>query len=63
MIMMEKTFTNDELKIEQTSFIDNKQNIWFKGKEIAQIWGYEGTKMAVRYHIDPGDKFQRLPPL
>ena len=30
--MLEKTFFNDKLDIELTSFIDNKQNMWFKGK-------------------------------
>ena len=28
--MIEKTFANDELEIELTSYIDNKQNICFK---------------------------------
>ena len=37
MTMIEKTFTNNELEIELTSYIDNKQNIWFKGKVIAQL--------------------------
>ena len=37
--MLEKTFFKDELNIELTSFIDNKQNIWFKGKDVAKILG------------------------
>ena len=32
--MIEKTFTNNEWEIELTSYIDNKQNIWSKGKDI-----------------------------
>ena len=34
--MIEKTFTNNELKIELILYIDTKQNIWFKGKDIAK---------------------------
>ena len=26
--MIEKKFVNDDLEIELTSFIDNKQNVW-----------------------------------
>ena len=37
MVMIEKTFVNDELEIELTSYIDDKQNIWFKGKDIAIV--------------------------
>ena len=33
MTMIEKTFTNNELDIEFASYIDNKENIWFKGKK------------------------------
>ena len=40
MALIEKTFANDELEIELTSYIDNKQNIWFKEKDIAKILGY-----------------------
>ena len=40
--MIEKKFTNSELEIELTSYIDDKQNIWFKGKDIA----YSDTDQA-----------------
>lgn len=59
MALIEKTFTNNELEIELTSYIDNKQNIWFKGKKIAKILEYEDPSRALRRHIDPEDKFQR----
>ena len=58
MAMIEKTFKNDELDIELTSFVDNKQNTWFKGKEIAKILGYEDTDQAVRKQVDSEDKKQ-----
>lgn len=48
-----KTFTNHELEVELTSYIDNKQNIRFKGKYIAQILGYSNTDQALRKNIDP----------
>ena len=28
------------MNIELTSYIDNKQNVWFKGKDFAKILGY-----------------------
>ena len=40
MSMIEKKFANEDLEIELTSFIDEKQNVWFKGKDIAKILGY-----------------------
>ena len=40
MALIEKTFANDELEIELISYIDHKQNIWFKEKDIAKILGY-----------------------
>jgi len=46
--MIEKTFTNNELEIELTSYINDKENIWFKGK----ILGYVDTDQAIRQHVD-----------
>jgi len=54
--MIEKTFTNNELEIELTSYIDNKQNVWCKGKDIAKILGYIDTDKAIRKHIDAENK-------
>ena len=33
--MNEKMFVNDDLEIELTSYIDDKQNVWFRGKDVA----------------------------
>ena len=41
--MLEKKFTNVELGFELTSYIDNKQNIWFLGKDVAKVLGYSDT--------------------
>ena len=54
--MLEKRFNNAKLGIELTSYIDNKQNIWFQGKDIAKILGYSDTDQAIRKHVDEEDK-------
>ena len=54
--MMEKTFKNEELGIELTSFIDNQQNTWFRGKEIAEILGYRNIRQTIMRHVDNEDK-------
>ena len=58
-MMIEKKFVNNELEIELVSNIDNKQNIWFRGKHIAQILGYNDTDQAIRKHVDAEDKKTR----
>ena len=54
--MLEKTFKNEELGIELTSFIDNQQNTWFRGKEIAEILGYSNIRQTIMRHVDNEDK-------
>ena len=54
--MLEKRFNNAKLGIELTSYIDNKQNIWFQGKDVAKILGYSDTAQAIRKHVDEEDK-------
>ena len=41
-----------------TSYIDNKQNIWFLGKDVAKILGYSDTTQAIRKHVDEEDKYK-----
>ena len=60
MAMIQKTFVNDELEIELTPHIDHKQNIWFKGIDIAQILGYHDTDDALRRHV--WDKYKKEAP-
>ena len=38
------------------SYIDYKQNVWFKGKHIAKILGYSKTRDVLARHIDNDDK-------
>ena len=54
--MLEKTFKNKDLGIELTSFIDKQQNIWFLGKEVAEILGYTNVRKAIWNHVDSEDK-------
>ena len=56
--MLEKLFHNADLDIGLASSIDDKQNIWFKGKDIALILGYSDTDQALRIHVDDEDKFK-----
>ena len=42
--MLEKLYSNQELDIEFITFTDNKQNIWFKGKDVAIIFVYMSTQ-------------------
>ena len=54
--MIEKKFANEDLEIELTSFIDDKQNVWFRGKEIAEILGYSNIRQTISRHVDSEDK-------
>ena len=54
--LIEKIFRNTDMGIELTSLVDNKQNIWFRGKEIAEIFGYSNVRKAIWIHIDSEDK-------
>ena len=56
--MLAKRFNNAKLGIELTSYVDNKQNIWFLGKDIANILGYSDTDKAIRKHVDKQDKYK-----
>ena len=58
--MIEKKFVNDDLEIELTSFIDDKQNVWFKGKNVARILGYSDTDKAIRNHVSEEKKISQL---
>ena len=59
--MIEKKYINQEMNIELTSFIDSKQNVWFRGKDIASIRGYSDTKQAIKKHV-VADKYKLLFP-
>ena len=56
--MLEKKFANKDLGIELKSFIDKQQNVWFVGKDVAEILGYSKTRDALSRHVDKEDKKQ-----
>ena len=58
--IIEKKFFSDRLEIVLSSFIDNKQNVWFKGKDVAQILGYRDTKKAIKQHVSEENKIIQL---
>ena len=49
-------YKNDELKVDINCYVDNEKEIWFRGKEIAKILGYENTNRAIRKYVDDDDK-------
>ena len=53
-----KKFESKDLNISLDVYIDNKQNIWFKGKEIATLLGYECPRNANRDHVDKDYKME-----
>ena len=59
--MTEKKFVNEDFEIELTSFIDDKQNVWFRGKDVATILGYSDTNQAIRWHVD--EKYKKSYPV
>ena len=58
--MLEKKFTNEDLGIEMNSYTDNRQNIWFRGNDVAQILGYSDTKQAIRKQVSAENKIIQL---
>ena len=56
--MLEKKFANKDLGIELNSYIDKQQNVWFVGKDVAEILGYSKTRDALSRHVDKEDKKQ-----
>ena len=58
--MLEKKFANNELGIEMNSYIDKQQNVWFRGKDVAEILGYTDTKQAIRKHVSAENKIIQL---
>lgn len=49
-------FTNDRLDIKLNAFKDEQGDIWFIGKEVAEMLGYKDTKRAMQTHILKEDK-------
>ena len=58
--MLEKKFKNEELGFEITSYIDKQQNIWFRGKDVADILGYSKPRNAIERHVSNNHKMLQL---
>ena len=54
--MIKRKFTNEDLGIEINSYIDNKQNVWFRGKDVAEILGYSKPRNAIERHVSNNHK-------
>ena len=46
------------LNISIDTYIDNKQNVWFKRKNVALCLGYSNTEKEIRMHVDNEDKVE-----
>ena len=53
MSIIEKAFHYEENKI---SVIKCRDEIWFRGKDIAKALGYSIPHKAIREHVDPEDR-------
>ena len=58
--MQEKSFTNYQLGIKLNSYIDEKCNVWFQAKQVAQILGYKNTEHAIKRHVSENHKITFL---
>ena len=58
--MIEKKYINQDMNIELTSYLDNKQNVWFRGKDVAKILGYSDTDQAIRKNVSKNHKMIHL---
>ena len=58
--MLEKSFSNKDLGIKLTSFNDKQQNIWFIGKDVAQILGFKDSVNALKRHVSKENKTIQL---
>ena len=50
-MLTEKVFINRNLGIKFRSYIDEECCVWFHGKEVAQILGYQKTRNAIEKHV------------
>ena len=59
--LIEKKFINEELGIEIVSYIDKNLVVWFYGKEVAQILGYQKPRNAIEKHVSK--KYKKEAPI
>ena len=56
MELQKTNYKNDTLKVEINCYIDKKNEIWFRRKEIALILEYKNTCKAIMDHVHKDDK-------
>ena len=56
MELQKTNYKNNELNVEINCYVDKKNEIWFRGKEIASILEYTNTRKAIRDHVHEDDK-------
>ena len=49
-------YKNDELKVEINCYVDKKNEIWFRGKDVAEILEYKNPERAIRKYVKEDDK-------
>ena len=49
-------YKNDKLNVEINCYVDKKNEIWFRGKEIAEILTCKNPERAIRKYVDEDDK-------
>ena len=56
MELQKTNYKNNEMNVEINCYVDKKNEIWFRGKEIALILEYKNTRKAIRDHVHEDDK-------
>ena len=60
--ILEKSFINKQLGIKLNSYIDEKCNVWFQAKQVAQILGYKNTVDVIKRHVSESNKRKNVQP-
>ena len=60
--ILEKSFINKQLGIKLNSYIDEKCNVWFQAKQVAQILGYKNTVDVIKRHVSESNKIKKVHP-
>ena len=54
--MQKYSYDNKELDASIDCYVDDKNDIWFRGRDIANILNYKNPQKAIRDHVDSEDK-------
>ena len=59
MELQKYNYKNEKLNVEINCYLDEDNNIWFRGKEIASSLGYKKPRNAIKDHVVSDDKILR----